>query len=74
MLIAEQLAAAGVEWILGLTSAGRIAVELPLRCLVVATAASRDEGASLHYLPPGKEVACTGTIPVLLVPEFARTG
>jgi len=74
VLIAEQLAATGVEWIIGLTSAGRIAVELPLRCLVVATAAIRDEGASLRYLPPGKEVASTGTIPALLVPELARTG
>jgi hypothetical protein len=29
VLIAEQLAAAGVEWIIGLTSAGRISPELP---------------------------------------------
>lgn len=74
VLIAEQLAAAGVEWIIGLTSAGRIAPDLPLPCLVVATTAIRDEGTSLHYLPPAQEVACPGSIPFLLAPELAATG
>lgn len=58
VLIAEQLATAGAQWIVGLTSAGRVSRELPLPCLVVATSAIRDEGTSLHYLPPGKEIAC----------------
>jgi uridine phosphorylase len=58
VLIAEQLATAGAQLIVGLTSAGRVSSELPLPCLVVATSAIRDEGTSLHYLPPGKEVAC----------------
>lgn len=39
VLIAEQLAAAGVELIIGLTSAGRVSPGLPLPCLVVPTAA-----------------------------------
>lgn len=58
VLIAEQLAAAGAELIIGLTSAGRISPELPLPCLVPVTGAVRDEGTSLHYLPPRKEVDC----------------
>src|SRR6185437_15503191 len=58
VLIAEQLQAAGARLIIGLTSAGRVAPDLPLPCLVVATSAIRDEGTSYHYLPPGKEVAC----------------
>jgi len=58
VLIAEQLAAAGAKLIVGLTSAGRVAPQLPLPCLVVITNAIRDEGTSLHYLPAGTEVAC----------------
>jgi uridine phosphorylase len=73
VLIAEQLAAAGVEWIIGLTSAGRISPELPLPCLVVATAAIRDEGTSLHYLPPGREVGCPEPMPSLLARELSAT-
>lgn len=68
VLIAEQLAAAGVKVILGLTSAGRVSSDLPVPCLVVATAAIRDEGTSLHYLPVGKRVDC----PTPIVPFLAR--
>src|SRR5579863_5090936 len=49
VLIAEQLHEAGARIIIGLTSAGRLAPDLPLPCLVVATAAIRDEGTSYHY-------------------------
>ncbi len=68
VLIAEQLQAAGAKLIIGLTSAGRVAPDLPLPCLVIATSAIRDEGTSYHYLPPGKEVAC----PTPVVPAFER--
>lgn len=75
VLIAEQLAAAGAELIIGLTSAGRVSSELPLPCLVVVTGAIRDEGTSFHYLPAGKEVACpaSGVVPILQR-ELALTG
>ncbi len=74
VLIAEQLAATGARWIIGLTSAGRVSPELPLPCLVVVTAAVRDEGTSLHYLPPGVEVSCPDPIPALLEKELPATG
>lgn len=64
VLVAEQLHAAGVRVILGLTSAGRVSPGLPLPCIVVADQAVRDEGTSLHYLPAAQAVA-TPT-PVLL--------
>jgi uridine phosphorylase len=57
VLVAEQLHAAGVRVIVGLTSAGRVSPTLPLPCLVVADQAVRDEGTSLHYLPPSRVVA-----------------
>lgn len=73
VLVAEQLAAAGTELIVGLTSAGRVSPELPIPCLIVITAAIRDEGTSLHYLPAGKEVACSAPIVSLLERELAAT-
>jgi uridine phosphorylase len=75
VLIAEQLAASGAQLIVGLTSAGRVAPELPLPCLVVAAGAIRDEGTSLHYLPATKEVPCPAPeIAALVSRELAATG
>ncbi|MDX2269487.1 MAG: nucleoside phosphorylase [Bryobacter sp.] len=73
VLIAEQLAAAGVQMIIGLTSAGRVSPELPLPCLVVASGAIRDEGTSLHYLPAEKEVDCPSSILPWLHRELKTT-
>jgi uridine phosphorylase len=74
VLIAEQLHAAGARIIIGLTSAGRLAPNLPLPCLVVATTAVRDEGTSYHYLPPSPEVACPTPVVVHLERELVATG
>jgi uridine phosphorylase len=74
VLIAEQLQAAGARIIVGLTSAGRLAPELPLPCLVVATSAVRDEGTSYHYLPPSTEVVCPTPIIPHLERELVSTG
>lgn len=57
VLIAEQLAASGAKVIIGITSAGRVSPTVPVPALVVATSAIRDEGTSLHYLPPSRMVA-----------------
>lgn len=56
VLIAEQLHAAGAELTIGLTSAGRITPALPLPSIVVVDEAVRDEGTSLHYLPPSRTI------------------
>jgi uridine phosphorylase len=75
VLIAEQLAAAGAELIIGLTSAGRVSPDLPLPCLVAVTGAIRDEGTSLHYLPASKDVVCPAPVALaLLEGELAATG
>ena len=75
VLVAEQLAEAGAQLIVGLTSAGRVSRTLPLPSLVVATGAIRDEGTSLHYLPAGKEVTCPAPVVVSLVcQELTATG
>src|SRR5579863_1767531 len=74
VLIAEQLHAAGARLIMGLTSAGRVSPELPLPCLLVATAAIRDEGTSYHYLPPSREVRCPTAIVPMLMEHLRATG
>jgi len=56
VLIAEQMLAAGVKVIVGMTSAGRVASSIPIPCLVIPTRALRDEGTSYHYLPPSEFV------------------
>jgi uridine phosphorylase len=70
VLIAEQLLAAGAQLIVGLTSAGRVAASLPLPCIVIASAAVRDEGTSCHYLPPSDKIGCPTAISEFLVTEL----
>jgi uridine phosphorylase len=71
VLIAEQIHESGARIIIGLTSAGRLAPDLPLPCLVVATAAIRDEGTSYHYLPSSSEVLCPTPVVAHLEHELA---
>ena len=74
VLIAEQLAAAGAQLIIGLTSAGRVSPVLPLPCLVVVTGAIRDEGTSYDYLPASRKIACRTPVLPLLERELKETG
>jgi purine-nucleoside phosphorylase len=53
VLLAEQLFASGCHTLLSITSAGRIAEDLPAAPhFVLIDRAWRDEGTSHHYLPP----------------------
>jgi uridine phosphorylase len=54
VLVAEQLAASGAELVVSITSAGQIAPIERLPCFVLIDRALRDEGTSLHYLPPAR--------------------
>ena len=74
VLIAEQLAAAGTQLIIGLTSAGRVSPELPVPCLLVVTSAIRDEGTSYHYLPAQREVECPTLVAGIFEQELRETG
>jgi len=56
VLVAEQLWAAGVKVIVGITSAGRISSNLPLPSILVVDEAVRDEGTSLHYVSPSATI------------------
>jgi uridine phosphorylase len=74
VLVAEQLAACGVQAILGLTSAGRIDPTLALPAVVVASRAIRDEGTSYHYLPPSYSVWCKPAVVMALAEELGALG
>lgn len=74
VLIAEQLAAAGVRLILGLTSAGRVSPSVPIPSFVVATEALRDEGTSFHYLPPSPRVTASDEVALHLESELRSLG
>jgi uridine phosphorylase len=54
VLVAEELAASGCRLVINLTSAGRIAAPAGIASFVVIERALRDEGTSLHYLPPAR--------------------
>lgn len=72
VLVAEQLWAAGAQLIVGITSAGRVSPNLPLPSIVIVDEAVRDEGTSLHYLPPSPSVLTPTTdIVDLLVRELS---
>jgi len=52
VLVAEQMFASGCRLLISVTSAGRIAADLPDgACFVLIDRALRDEGTSYHYLP-----------------------
>lgn len=74
VLIAEQLRAAGVRLIIGLTSAGRVDPRLPIPSIVVVSQAIRDEGTSYHYLPPGDAASCPQAVTAPLAAELSRLG
>lgn len=58
VLVAEQMFASGCRLLLSVTSAGRVASDLPDgACFVLVERALRDEGTSYHYLPPGDAFA-----------------
>jgi uridine phosphorylase len=57
VLVAEELFASGCELLLSVTSAGRIAADLPRSCIIVIEQALRGEGTSHAYLPPAPAVA-----------------
>lgn len=74
VLVAEQLWAAGAKVIVGLTSAGRVSPTLPLPSIVVVDEAVRDEGTSLHYVPPSEIIATpTPALADLLAHELSTT-
>lgn len=65
VLVAEQLFVSGCQLLLSITSAGQIGPLGPLGpmpCFMLIDRALRDEGTSLHYLPPSLFVEADATL------------
>ncbi|MDQ3781093.1 MAG: nucleoside phosphorylase [Chloroflexota bacterium] len=56
VLVAEELFASGCEFVVSMTSAGQIAPDLELPCVILIDRALRGEGTSHAYLPPAPAV------------------
>jgi uridine phosphorylase len=56
VLVAEELFASGCEFLLSMTSAGQIAPEIEVPCVILIERALRGEGTSFAYLPPALAV------------------
>jgi len=56
VLVAEELFASGCELVVSMTSAGQIAPDLELPCVILIDRALRGEGTSHAYLPPALAV------------------
>ena len=54
VLVAEQLAASGCDLLISLTSSGSVTAAAGPSHFVLIDRALRDEGTSLHYLPPSR--------------------
>ncbi|MDO5710416.1 MAG: nucleoside phosphorylase [Micrococcales bacterium] len=52
VLVAEQMFASGADLVVSITSAGQLQTLPKTPCFVLIDKALRDEGTSLHYLPP----------------------
>lgn len=74
VLIAEQMAVCGMKAVVGLASAGRIGRALPLPGIVVADEAVRDEGTSLHYLPPAETIKADHALAERLAEAMGTVG
>lgn len=70
VLIAEQLAASGAELVVSITSAGQISSLPRLPCFVLVDRAIRDEGTSIHYLPPERWSRLDESVRTLLLGAF----
>lgn len=57
VLLAEQLFASGCDFLVSVTSAGRIGESLPESCMILVDRAIRGEGTSHAYLPAAPMVA-----------------
>jgi uridine phosphorylase len=75
VLVAEQMFASGCRLLLSITSAGRIAPNLPEQAFfVLIEKALRDEGTSYHYAPPDRFADADSELIVLAARALVSTG
>lgn len=74
VLVAEELAASGCELLVSMTSAGQVAENLGLPCLILIEEALRGEGTSHRYLPPGPVASADPALLAAARRGLAETG
>jgi len=74
VLVTEQLFTSGCKLLISVTSAGSVGERPPDTSFMLITSALRDEGTSLHYLPPGEFVSLDDHLQALLAPALTRIG
>jgi uridine phosphorylase len=70
VLVAEQLFASGADLVISITSAGQLQPLADPPYFVLIDQALRDEGTSLHYLPPAPWSALPGHLKACLEPAM----
>lgn len=74
VIVAEQLFASGCRLLISVTSAGQIVPLGPTPHFVLIDRALRDEGTSLHYLPPSAAVDADGVLVERAMAGLAQLG
>jgi uridine phosphorylase len=72
VLVAEQLAASGCELVVSITSSGQVTALAEPPYYLLIERAWRDEGTSLHYVPPGPWSTLDPELAERVVPAFAQ--
>ena len=70
VLVAEQMFASGANLVVSITSAGQLQPLPETPCFVLIDKALRDEGTSLHYLPPEPWSVLPGHLKAALEPTL----
>ena len=70
VLVAEQMFASGADLVISITSAGQLQPLPATPCFVLIDQALRDEGTSLHYLPPAPWSALPSHLKAALEPTL----
>ena len=74
VLVAEELFASGCELLISITSAGQVAPDLPVPCVVLIDRALRGDGTSRAYLPPAPDVAADPALIAAVAAGLADAG
>ncbi len=72
VLVAEQMFASGADLVVSITSAGQLQPLPETPCFVLIDTALRDEGTSLHYLPPARWSVLPGHLKAALEPTLQQ--
>jgi uridine phosphorylase len=74
VLVAEELFASGCRFLISMTSAGQVASDLSLPCVILIDRALRGEGTSHAYLPPAPAIDADAALIAAVQDGLERAG